>query len=291
MTGRGQVVDAHHHLWDLDRHPYQWLSGSGTPEHNQALGDYAAIRKNYLLGDLMDDYGQLGVCKAVHVEAGWSGPDPVVETAWLQEIADEHGYPHAIVAALDLTQPHAVSALERHRSYKNVRGIRMLSTAKGSEDTDQFEMSMRAIADASLSFEISLPAEEHGRIEAIVSRSPDVNFCLGHAGFPRLRTNEYYAAWCSWMKRLANYPNMVVKLSGLPMMDHDWTVRSLRPWVLGAIETFGIERCLFGSNWPVDKLYSSLSDLIEAFEKIIADAGIDGSDLFFRVNAERFYSI
>ena len=84
---------------------------------------------------------------------------------------------------------------------------------------------------------------------------------------------------------------MAVKISGLGMIDHEWTTTSIRPWVLGLIETFGVDRCMFASNWPVDILYSSYRAVFDAYKEITADFSVSEQAALFWQNAERYYRI
>src|SRR4051812_45930383 len=99
-------VDAHHHLWDLERHRYEWLDGVGWPEETAVIGPYQPIRRTYLVDEYLRDADGSGLVKSVHVQADLSDEDPVTETRWLQAIADEAQFPTAIVAYADLTDPH-----------------------------------------------------------------------------------------------------------------------------------------------------------------------------------------
>ena len=120
---------------------------------------------------------------------------------------------------------------------------------------------------------------------------PDIVISLDHAGFPRQRDPEYFAMWKRELADLAGAPNVVVKISGLGMCDNAWTVESIRPWVLTCIETFGVERSFFGSNWPVDRLYSSYPDVLDAYAAIIADLSRPEQEALFFANAERIFRI
>jgi predicted TIM-barrel fold metal-dependent hydrolase len=99
-----RIVDTHHHLWDLCSHYYPWLTDKILPK---LYGDYAPIRRDYLIGDFLADIGSLPVVKSVHVNAGFDPRQPVRETEWLQAIADDaatsRGFPHGIVGDVDLT--------------------------------------------------------------------------------------------------------------------------------------------------------------------------------------------
>ena len=85
--------------------------------------------------------------------------------------------------------------------------------------------------------------------------------------------------------------NTVCKISGLGMSDNDWTVDSIRPFVLHCIESFGVDRCIFGTNWPVDSLFSGYDDIVDAYTEIISDFSEDEQIAMFSRNAELLYNI
>ena len=262
-------MDTHHHLWDLDSLPYEWLVGDGAPDEMDYLGDYASIRSNYLIEDLLADYGPQNVVKSVHVQADFSGPDPTVETRWLQAIADSHGYPHGIVAHTDFRSPDAGEELDRHCESPNMRGIRMMAHDHLLDEPD-FRRGVAELAKRGLSFDLTGESE---RADAGLRLAP---FVPGHLDHPHpyrasLRKNRrVLPALAVRDEDLRRAPNMVVKISGLGMRDRNWTVDSIRPWILETIEIFGVDRCMFGTNWPVDRLYSDFDTLLGAFRQVIA---------------------
>jgi predicted TIM-barrel fold metal-dependent hydrolase len=136
------------------------------------------------------------------------------------------------------------------------------------------------------------PLIEHmPRLAELAHEHPGLTVCVDHAGFPRRRDPEYFRQWHSGMAQLASCENTVVKISGLGMCDHHWTVDSLRPWVRGCIEMWGPKRAFFGSNWPVDRLFSSYCDVVDAYENLIADlTEPERRDLFSR-NARRVFRL
>ena len=93
------------------------------------------------------------------------------------------------------------------------------------------------------------------------------------------------------MRELAAAPNVVVKISGLGTVDWNWTVESIRPFVLQTIDTFGISRCMFASNFPVDKLYSDFDTLYAAFREITKHLSVDERQMLFHDNAARYYRL
>jgi predicted TIM-barrel fold metal-dependent hydrolase len=129
------------------------------------------------------------------------------------------------------------------------------------------------------------------KARGLAEEHPGVTLCIDHAGFPRSRDDDYLANWKRGLAIAAGAPNVVCKISGLGMCDNRWTVESLRPWVLGCIEAFGAERCFFGTNWPVDRLYSSFGDVVDAYAEIISDFTDAEQTALFSANAERVFRI
>ena len=108
---------------------------------------------------------------------------------------------------------------------------------------------------------------------------------------PLERDEAGLALWREGMKRLGAEPNVVVKVSGLGMVDWGWSEASIRPFVLGVIDRFGVDRVMFGSNFPVDKLYGSFDTLYRSFESIVASFSESEQDQLFRDNALRHYRL
>lgn len=290
LPAQPPFVDAHHHLWDLHANRYAWLAGDGVPETTAWLGDYAPIRRPYGIDQFLADAAGTGLVKSVHVQAGWTGGDPVGETRWLQAIADERGFPHAIVADVDLREPDAEANLERHAECPNLRGVRMLAMS-GLVDDPAFRRGFRALARRGLSYDLNTTPATFDEARRLARAFHDTTMILGNAGNPRGTGEEAFRTWRAGMTSLAQEPNVVVKISGLGMNDHRWTVDSLRPVILSLIEIFGVDRCMLGSNWPVDGLYSSYAELIDAYRVITGGMSDDERTRLFRGNAERCYRI
>jgi len=283
-------VDTHHHLWDLGRFHYDWLSGEGWPGHTALLGDYSSIRRDYLVEELLAEFATANVVKSVHVEAAYAGQDPVEETEWLQQVAEEHGFPHALVVFCDIEAEDADAQLDRHCACDNVRGVRI--RAHPDDVTDPaFRTAFAALGRRNLSYEQNASPGNLVSGRDLARDFPNTQIILGHTGFPLERTDEYFQRWRTEMAELAEAPNVAVKISGLGMVDNAWTVDSIRPWVLSTIEIFGVDRCMFGTNWPVDKLFSTYADLVAAYAEIIADFSRDEQEQLFSRNAERYYRI
>lgn len=285
-------IETHHHLWELDRFHYDWLTDPGWDGHNQLLGGYKAIRVDWGVERLLREFYGSNVIKSVHVEAAYAGDDPVEETAWLQSIADEYSFPHALVVFCDIEKDDAEEQLARHVEHQNVRGVRIRAHPDDA-DSPVFRKAYAALARHDLSYELNASPGKLISGRDMARAVPEVQVILGHAGFPIQRDDQYFRQWKEEMSALADAENVACKISGFGMVDHDWTMESIRPWVLHCIEAFGVDRSMFGTNWPVDALYSSYLRQIDAYRLILAREGFSRADqekLLFR-NAEKFYRI
>jgi predicted TIM-barrel fold metal-dependent hydrolase len=296
-----RIIDAHHHLWDLTAHHYPWLSG---PMHDRGWGDWSALRRNYLIPDFLDDTRNQNLQKSVHVQANYDPANPVGETLWLEYLAGQPGsagIPHGIVAYANLADPGAEGILEAHARYPRVRGIRQVLNRHADPQRNRADRDY--LADESwlsnfgllrkhgFSFDVQVYFQQMPAVAALATRYPDIQFILDHAGMPAERDAAGIEGWRAGMRLLARLPNMAVKLCGYGMVDVHWTPESMRPFVLEPIEMFGTGRCMFASNFPVDKLMSDYDRLWNTYRQITVDLSDSERDALFYGNAERIYRL
>lgn len=283
-------TDTHVHFWDL-RAPglrYEWLEPDWI---HPVLGDHGAIKSlRYWADDFASETRFANVTKTVHVQAAIGTEDPVGETAWLQSFSDRTGVPTGIVAYADLSADNVAETLDRHAEHSALRGIRDLRYDDYLTD-EHWLQGYAELQGRDLVFCDDPLLEAMEDAAALASRFQDITYCVDHAGFPRERTEAYFRQWRTKMSAIAAQPNTVVKVSGLGMCDPSWTVQSLRPWVLACIEAWGIDRSFFGSNWPVDRLYSSYPDVIDAYAQIICDFTAEEQAALFHGNADRIFRL
>jgi predicted TIM-barrel fold metal-dependent hydrolase len=284
-------VDTHVHFWDLADPAlrYSWLEPDAEPDPD--LGDYSAVKsQRYWADDFLAETRFEDVAAIVHVQAATGIDDPVEETRWLQAFADRLGAPQGIVAYADLAAPDAGSHLARHAESANLRGIRdlryddYLTRPDWQAGYALLERHGLVCCDDPLLDAMADAAE-------LARRFPGIVYCVDHAGFPRRRDREYFEEWRRGMRGLAAVENTVVKISGLGMCDHRWTVESLRPWVLECIEAWGTSRAFFGTNWPVDRLYSSYGDVLDAYRELVSDLTVEEKRALLAGNATRVFSL
>jgi predicted TIM-barrel fold metal-dependent hydrolase len=291
-------IDPHHHLWDLEKNYYPWLSDGVKPS---AFGDYTAILKSYRIEDYLADAKNQNLVKSVHLDVGFDPRNPVGETKWLQGVADQHGFPHGIVGYADLSRPDVGDLLDRHMEYPNFRGIRQSMnyhedsaktylTRPEVSRTPEWRRGFRELSKRGLSFDLQLYYPQIPEFVELAGEFPDTLVILNHTGM-QVDGPAHFEAWRQNMKLLATAPNVVCKISGLGMGDWNWTVDSIRPYVESAIEAFGVGRCMFATNFPVDKLFSSYDDILFAFKTITSGCSLSERMALFHDNAEKYYRL
>ncbi|MCR9092922.1 MAG: amidohydrolase family protein [bacterium] len=302
------AVDAHHHLWDLGVSHYRWLhpNPDGDP-----FPDFEKICRDYTIADYRADLAGCDVVKSVHVQAEHDADDPVRETEWLQRVADDPdsgGFPHAIVAGIDLSRPDFEGVLEAQAGHANVRGVRQIldahaTAASGDSAEDALASRAAQLRDETwlqhfgllrrfgLSFDLQLFAWQQDDARALLERHDDVQIVLNHTLMPFDRSNEGMALWRRGLAFFARHPNVALKISGLGMAPGGWDPAANHRLILEAIEAFGTDRCFFGSNFPIDGLVANYRSIWSTFRDAIDPLSEDEQVAMLRGNAERVYRI
>ncbi len=291
-----KIIDAHHHLWDLSVFPYDWLY------QPHSIGDIAGIRKNYLISDFLEDAKNIDLVKSVHIQCNGGKSSPVEETEWLQSIADKNGFPHGIVVHSNLLMDNIEQEIELHCKYNNTRGLRHLLNFDQSNPVDCFteeellintkwQDNYSLLKNYNLSFDVHLWPEQYKLAYEVFKKNQNILNIINHAGTPKKRNKEYLAFWKNELKKLSSLDNTAIKISGLGMFDQQWTTESIKPIVLDCIEIFGINRCFFATNFPVDKLFSTYQAVWESYFEITKDFSKDENEKLYFKNAEKFYRI
>jgi predicted TIM-barrel fold metal-dependent hydrolase len=291
------IVDGHHHIWRRDDLP--WLSGPMQP---RIFGPYEPIRRDYPIGEYRDDLAGLGVIRSVYVQTNWANSRFEDEAAWVQQTANENGWPHAIVAFADFSVDDVRPQLDRLARYPLVRGARMQLhwhenplyrfAARPDLCTDPvIRRNIGRLADYGWSFDLQVFAPQMGDAAGLAEACPDVTFILQHAGMLEDLSPEGRSAWRAGMMRLAACPNVVSKLSGLGTFIHRNDPAHIADIVTDTVAIFGAERCLFGSNFPIEKLWTSYRDLVGAFRKAAERLRPDQREAIFNTTATRVYRL
>lgn len=295
---RGGIVDAHHHLWNLQVVRYPWLEARGV---KRFFGDPTPIQRDYLLEDFQVDHAGLPIVGSVHVQVGAAAGQELVETDWLEAESGRKAWRLAIVAAVDLASGNADELLERQSERPHVRGVRHIIGREPHDDvrTRSVEVlanatwrdNLASLVRRDLSFDAQLTIAQYADFAAVLSDVRDLRVAICHCGSPWDQSASGLEAWRRGLRLLAVHPAAMCKLSGFGMFDPEWSPRSIRILVETCLDAFGPERCMFGSNFPVEKLARSYAQTLAAV--LAACEGLSDDALFgvFAGNAKRFYRL
>lgn len=292
-------IDAHQHFWDLDQNPYPWLQRPPLPFR---YGDYTALRRNYLPADYLRDIRGAAPVRTIHIEAEWDRATPLDETRWLEQLAQSSGYPSAIVGHAKLDGDDVESILAQQAESVLVRGIRhkpaqaaspqtAVRDVPGSMDDPRWRRGFAQLAAHALSFDLQAPWWDFDAAAALASDFPSTQIIVNHTGLPADRSPEGLAGWRAAMDRLAECPNVAVKISGLGQRGVAWSATANVPVIRDAIAIFGPSRCLFASNFPVDSLVADYPTILATFLAAIAHHTETEQRMMLHDNAVRLYRL
>lgn len=273
------IVDAHHHIWR--RKDLPWLDGPMQP---RIFGPYEAIRRDYLIGEFLSDIAGSDVVKSVYVQANWAKDRFEDEVAYVQQAADETGFPQAIVGYADFLAPDVRPQLDRLTKYRGMRGLRMqlqwhenpqYRFASGPDLARDrvLQKNVAKLADYGWSFDLQVFTGQMDGAAELAESAPRVTFILQHAGMLEDLSPAGWDKWRAGMRKLAARPNMVSKLSALGTFIHKNDPQHIAAVVRETVAIFGADRCLFGSNFPVEKLWTGYAPLVAAFRAAVEPLG------------------
>ena len=284
------IVDAHQHFWDLSLGRHPWLRG--VPPAQFRYGDTTPLRRDYLPADYRRDCAGHRVVRTVYVEAEWDPQDPLGETRWVSALSAAEGLPSAVVAQAWLDRADAAQVLGAQAAFALVRGVRHKPpAAPGSMNDPAWRAGYALLERHGLHFELQAPWQRLHEAAALASAFPRTRLVLNHTGLPADRGARGLAGWRAGLRALADCPNAMLKISGLGLPGQPWRVADHAPVVREAIALFGVRRCMFASNFPVDSLVAPLDAIFSGFKAITADFSAAERAALFHDNARQVYRI
>ncbi len=294
-----RIVDAHIH-WFRKDNPYKHDHG-----------------RDYLPDDYLEDAAGYNVIGIVHIEAHWNPKDRVGETRWVRSLAtggSDRGLLKGIVGEANISSDDVERELEGHAADRSARSIRhVVNYLPGSHanwwadqgykakpgwvrsqdyfENPKFLANFHKLARYGLGFDYMAFPNHMKPMAKLANANPGVTVYVEHTGMPYDHTAEGLAVWREGMRALATAPNVVCKLSGLGNTVPRRTEDSIRPYVLEAIDIFGIDRCMFASNFPTDGAFSTMRAVWEAFFSIAKTFTAGERDKLFAANAISHYRL
>jgi predicted TIM-barrel fold metal-dependent hydrolase len=286
--GTFPIADAHQHFWDTRANYHPWLSDPVVPTHR--YGDTTPLRRPYFPTDYFADAAGFEVAGTVYVETEWDPRDPLGETAWVERLRRETGFPTVMVAQAWLDRDDLDAVLEGQAAFAFVRGVRH-KPPPGAMAGARWRAGYARLAGHGLRFDLQADWTELADAAALCHAFPDTLLILNHTGLPADRSAEGIAGWKRALGMLAACPNAALKISGLGVPGRRWTPALNRELVLSAIEAFGTERAMFASNFPVDGLCATFAEIYGGFREIVKDFSALEQRRLFHDNAVQIYAM
>ncbi|WP_031101138.1 amidohydrolase family protein [Streptomyces sp. NRRL S-15] len=278
-----QVIDAHHHVWDLAVRDQEWITGE----------ELAPIRRTFTLAELEPEARASGVAATVLVQT----VTVAEETPELLALADGSTLVAGVVGWTDLTAPDVADTLAALRALPGggrLVGIR--HQVQGEPDPEWLLRpgvlrGLRAVADAGLAYDLIVRPRQLPSAVRAAALLPGLTFVLDHAGKPPVARRTTHP-WADGLQALAALPNTVCKLSGLVTeADPRSSVEDLRPYAETVIDAFGPGRLMFGSDWPVCRLAAGYADVLSTSRELIGRLGDDEQRSVLAGTARRVYRL
>ncbi len=291
------IIDAHHHIWRLNELP--WMQGAPV---KRIFGDYSKLKYDYFAKDYMADVVPQGVVKSVYIQVNVLPGKEIEEARWVQSEADAHGFPHAVAAFANLSQPDVEDTLDQLQECCNLVSIRQqlhwhekpeyrFASKPDVMNDEDWRAGLASVEKRGLNFELQVFSSQMADAARLARDFPGITFILQHAGMLENKSEAGWAAWRTGMKDLASCANVVSKLSGLSTFEHVASVDVWKPVVDETIAMFGSERCLFGSNFPIERMWSTYADQIRIIKACLAGCTAGERRAILHDNAARIYRL
>ena len=251
-------IDAHQHFWHYDPVQYGWIDGS-----------MQVLRRDFMPADLRPEASSAGIDRTIAVQTR----QDLEETRWLLQLASSHAIIAGVVGWVDLQCADVDVQLQELTADPRLVGIRHILQAEspGFMSSSGFRRGLARVERYGLTYDILVYSRQLPEVLELVAAFPNQRFVLDHLGKPDIKGGGF-AAWRRNFTALGGFPHVWCKLSGL-VTEADWrswTAAQLRPYIDTALECFGADRLMIGSDWPVCTLASSYGRTLQTLEDALA---------------------
>lgn len=274
------VIDAHQHFWHYQPQRDGWITE-----------EMSVIQRNFLPQDLEPLLREQGIDGCVAVQADQSEE----ETFFLLGLSEQHSFIKGVVGWVDLRDERIEEKLELFRQHPIIKGFRHILQGEAQRDLllqPSFLRGIKALVEADLSYDILILPDQLPYASAMVQLYPGGRFVLDHLAKPFIRKQET-GQWLSALQELAQHQNTYCKLSGLVTEAHwnHWKREDFLPYLDAAVEAFGPQRLMFGSDWPVCLLSASYDETLGIIKDYFSSFTATEQQRIFGGTATEFYRL
>tara|TARA_R100000789_G_scaffold100615_2_gene112179 strand:- start:2164 stop:3084 length:921 start_codon:yes stop_codon:yes gene_type:complete len=274
------MIDSHHHFWNFSADQYPWI-GKGMER----------IANDFLPQNLLDTAHPLGVEGVISVQARQT----LDETRWLLEMAVNPEFIRGVVGWVPLESNELETALDQFASHPKLVGVRHVvqDEPAGFLLTPAFNQGIGALLERNLVYDLLVFPHQLKETISFVDRHPDQIFVLDHLAKPRIRQNAFDSEWAIDLKQLAKRENVSAKFSGLTteVQTQPWSIEMLKPYWETALEAFGPNRLMYGSDWPVCLLKTEYNQWVDAVKELAKDLSSAQQNQFYIENCKNAYGL
>jgi predicted TIM-barrel fold metal-dependent hydrolase len=294
----GPVVDAHHHLWRQRDLP--WLSGEMVP---RIFGPYEPIRRDYPAEEYIAEARGCGIRQSVYVQTNWPLDRSLEEVRWVQAVHESTGWPSAVIGSADLFDPAAPRTMRAQAALSPlVRGTRLqlhwhereeyrFATGPTRMRDPVFRQNIAVLRELGWVFELQVFPAQMSDAADLVSSFPETTFVLVHAGMLVGTDEDTVRAWQAGLRRLAPLENLVVKLTGQGTFAHRVDPALISLVADSVLDIFGPGRAMFGTNFPIEKIWTPMADLVDAWRHALSGLSRDEQSRVFAETARSVYRL
>lgn len=274
------MIDSHQHFWQVGRFDYPWMTK-----------DLGLLYRDYLPNDLEPILQNNHVDKTILVQASNS----VAESRWLLELANASSFIAGVVGWVDLMSPDVNRQLDELCADQKFKGVRHLVESEPNDDwlvQPAVLSGLKQLSARGISYDLLVHIRHLKHVPHVAESCPELALVIDHLAKPPIARNEI-KEWSQALQPLVRYPNIHCKLSGLVTEANrtSWQTEDLRPFVDLALEYFGPDRMMFGSDYPVCLLAASYDRVLDSFQEILRSVKDADRDKIFSQNAAKFYRL
>ncbi|MFG0254777.1 MAG: amidohydrolase family protein [Rhodopirellula sp. JB053] len=275
------LIDSHHHLWAYDPSEYDWISD-----------EMSVLKQDFLAPQLREIAGDNEIDGFVSIQARQS----LTETRDLLKIAATEPLIRGVIGWVPFADANVAAAIEEFSDNKTLKGYRHVVQDEPDDrffDGEAFNAGIRSLAGKNLVYDVLIFPKQLPAAIDFVDRHSDIPMILDHIAKPAVRAGEMDEQWKDLFTQLAKRDHVYCKFSGVAteVRDDSWSVETIRPYWDVALEAFGTDRLMYGSDWPVCLLATEYSRWLGAVKELAAPLSDSEQEKFFSGNAAKAYSL